>query len=165
MEALSTERASDQIFLVTEGSTQIAHLLKNEFGIIERAPYRIDIVAIFVIFPLVSLNQFLSADVLKAAWIEDRSISWGRVFLDLVASTGLVILSIRWLVVWVIVHLLVPFETALLLKSHGYTVVQRVEVIDQLLPLQWRLAAIDCRNLIILPEYLWWIDYFLTFVD
>ena len=75
MEALSTERASDEIFLVTEGSTQIAHLLKNEFGIIERAPYRIDIVAIFVIFPLVSLNQFLSADVLEAAWIEDRSIS------------------------------------------------------------------------------------------
>ena len=71
MEALGAERASHKIFLVTESSTQIAHLLKNEFGIIERAPYRIDIVAIFVIFPLVSLNQFLSADVLETAYIDD----------------------------------------------------------------------------------------------
>ena len=67
--------------------------------------------------------------------------------------------------VWVIVNLFVPFETALLLKSDRYTVVQWIEVIDKLLPLRRRLATVYFTNFIIFPEYLWWIYYFLATVD
>lgn len=70
MEALCAEGAGDEVSLVTKRATEVAHLFKDQTGIIKRAPNGIWVVAALVVLSLVMLHYFLAVFVLHVNGVE-----------------------------------------------------------------------------------------------
>jgi hypothetical protein len=51
--------------LMTKGSTHVAHLFEDELGVVKRAPYRVGVVAAFIVFSLVVLHHLFTIFVLE----------------------------------------------------------------------------------------------------